>query len=421
MTSKRILFLGITGVQKEKCIRRILDKYERDHRYIDFDSEYLFNSDKGGMLKTSFLNMPVALQFKAWRESWDLFLKENSKQEPFDQLKDDIFLSLHGSIIRGHYGVRSVVDINRVIAFKPTFVFNLITDVYDMWWRTEQRAEGLDGPLIGQPSLEQLICGRRFELIIGDQIALSCNPKAKHLLMPIAHPIETIIRSMSSKNIPIVYLSFPISEPRRMQENGDNSGISAINDFINKAYQVQSKESDIAFICPLAIDELPLIKMPQLDDAGLTEVTFNRSLRWNLSSIWPEEKCIGDPTVITKPFPKNQILDARGNINSDVSWRDYRLVEQSKCLAVFNPIFNNKDRPARSVQNEINSVYSMEGGRVAYIYQDPAHDNNNNYDKYYCKTTGGTMFPYPTENLHFRCSSIEKLFSDILDHCRKGG
>jgi hypothetical protein len=381
MIANRVLFLGITGVDKVRALRNLAGwQYSHDRRdwqVIDFEKDYLWFGKDEQRRRETFLNSPLDQQIEQWDSAWKKFLKNIRSPR---QGNRGIFLSLHGSFIRGHYGVRSVFDPGRVAKeFKPDLIVTLIADVYDMWWRTERRAGGVARR--GQPTLEQLIFARRHELLVGDQIALACDPRIKNLMLPIAHPIETLAHYINHpSDHQTVYLSFPISQPRKSERDGDLEPRRAVSSFIKAAYERQARIPQLVLECPLGIDEIPFLNVaPPLSNQELanednkSQVYFDReALRWNLEEFWPASTRLGLPTQPDGPFSARQLSVARGNINTDVTWRDYRLVDQAEILLVFNPIFNNRDYMAQSVRMEID--YAIHHQKYVYLYQDPKHD-----------------------------------------------
>ncbi len=132
----------------------------------------------------------------------------------------------------------------------------------------------------------------------------------------------------------------------------------------------------MAFICPLAIDELPLSKAFENQDP--MKIEFAQFDRDNLALEPVDSGRIERMGLCAKPgtqFRTEDVQNASGSILTDVGWRDYRLVEQANALAVFNPFFIG-DTVSRGVANEI-----MFAGRFShrihlsgYVDSTPATD-----------------------------------------------
>ena len=368
VAGKRILALGITGIAKSAALRRFSEHCRISGRdpaptLVDFEGEFLFPDDAPRVKRTQFLAASVETQRDQWETGW-----RKLSETLADESADDILLSMHGCYIQAHYGSRWILDPNEVAKFRPDLIVTLIADVYDMWWRTEKRAVGEDWR--GRPTLEQLVLGRRFEVAVGDQISLAAG--CKHLVLAVEHPLDTLYRCAFRPNVKVAYLSFPISEPRRMQAAGDGSGIEQISEFIEYAHACQKQSPNLACVCPLGIDELPFVRAFEAEPEK-TDGEFDRDrLRWNLSDFWPTEERMGQPADPHGHFPIKDAREAAGSINSDVTWRDFRLVEQAHCLAVFNPVFNNRDKVSGGVGDEI--AFARHRDLPVYIYQDPHHD-----------------------------------------------
>jgi len=146
-------------------------------------------------------------------------------------------------------------------------------------------------------------------------------------------------------------------------------------------------------------------------------VPFDRAgARWNLDEVWPVADRLGKPAGEPfQNFPCQQLRDAAGNIFTDVTFRDYRLVEQSHCLAVFNPVFYNvlsgRTDMSRSVLNEIEFAVSL--GKRVFVYQDEARDPDKIVDDRIGRI-GGTMADSPGSNRKLRLGSLDELFDAIL-------
>lgn len=433
MAATRILILGVTGVGKEAVLKKIAASYHHAPPWdiMDFESDYLFNRDKGGSRQEDFLDTDVDRQFVQWQSSWKVMSKERrfARKNPSNSSRG-VLLGLHGTYIRGQYGTRSVL-LPHVIAkdFQPDIIITLIADVYDMWWRTAERA--IDDPVVGRPTLEHLILGRRQETTIGDLIAVACRPRrVNNIMLSVSHPIQTVTHLIDSAKPRIVYLSFPISEPRRMAAKNDPTGIEEISRFVRQAYLHQESHGDMVIECPLAIDELPLREMRRNsalcaeygimkkfdeNDPEAKEVlhlAFPRdTFRWPLNDLLDMEKYLGLPATEPKrPIPAEQIEHADGNLYTDVTFRDFRYVEQADCLAVYNPVFTaDRDGISRSVQGEIDHALRL--GKRVFVYQDPARDTRRAVDAQFGNP--GTMAASPSLLRKFRASSPEHLLQAL--------
>ena len=400
--AKRVLCFGITGIDKGEVLSGFAKWSERYKRcswtIFNFERDFLFNEQNGGMPHYQFLRSARSTQYEAWQRCWARFantLEQHDIQNPHG----NILISLHGCFVWGHYGARTLIRPEAIAKLRADKVVTLIDDVYDLWWRTQHRARGRRH--IGMPTLDQLLLARRVELIIADQVAYLAEPTVPHLVLSVHHPRETLWNWTQSEKPKVVYLSFPISAPRKLQNDNDTTGIEAVNDFIRQMYDVQDTDPDMVMICPLTIDELPLLSaIPDVpgnpaEEAKKTVVFDRESVRWEVGELFSTSPLATMPVPAEKrnPIPVEQIRNAAGMIKTDVGWRDFRLIDQSKCLAVFNPKFKNKTSISRGVGLEIE--YASVVPIPTFIYQDPEHDPDGIvYARYFREP--GTMGTSPS-------------------------
>ncbi|MCK4374121.1 MAG: hypothetical protein KAX19_02295, partial [Candidatus Brocadiae bacterium] len=121
--------------------------------------------------------MPVTQQYDIWAKAWH----ELEQDGLTDESEENRILLVHGSVVRGDYGVRCCCQVDRIASYGANPIVTLIDDVNSLWWQTEARAHGEYHR--GRPTLEQLIMARRCEQLIGDMISLQAEPPARHLVL----------------------------------------------------------------------------------------------------------------------------------------------------------------------------------------------------------------------------------------------
>lgn len=432
MAAKRVLLLGTCGIGKKHIADRIqqwfLDQRRPAIKVMDFEHEFLVKAIQKPY--RSFLAEARAVeQFEQWRKGWSGFAEmeglkgtDTDSREPPDVAE---LLLFHGAIVYGQYGVRAVYDVDSVAQYQPDLVITLIDDVYDTWWRTEQRAK--DHPKRGRPTLEQLLLARRVEQLAGDQIANHVRPTPRHIVLSVHHPTECATRLILG-DPRIVYMAFPISEPRRMlkpepPEKPTERGIEIVNEFHRAAFDFQKQKLDVVFVSPLAIDERPLCDI-LADDKRCQElatdivdqetgkksegIRFPRDeSRWPTDDYWNDTQvlCSGRPDDDT-PLLLRQVEDVAGMIRTDVAWRDYRLVLQADALAVFNPVMNNTGRVSGGVQNEIE--FASLTDREIYAFQDESEDRKEYFKKDFLRGKTSMGDSPITKGIKV-CSSVQAL------------
>jgi hypothetical protein len=278
-------------------------------------------------------------------------------------------------IARNIYGVRSLVDVELIRAFVPTHVITLLDDVYLGWWRTQRRAGDL--AYIGQPTPLQLLDARHAELLVGDLICrhlkLCRGRSIPNWLVATRHPARVLNRLLFSEpeRLLPIYLSFPISDPRRLASNGDSSGVREVNAFLQQAAAVERQNPRVVCFCPVTIDELPWLACLRDGSQPDEDVVFETSNRWNVADFYGNTEILmaeGQPTQIM--IKDSELRASEGMIRGDVAVRDYRLIKQSQRIVVFNPCFQGN--LSSGVDNEITFALSLY--LPVHIYQDPTHD-----------------------------------------------
>lgn len=393
MAGNRILLLGVPGVKKSLAAQTLAKKLATlSHKFdvVNFEGEYLWQKVQQ---RARFLDSPIAVQHQMWRTAWDVFNKR------FDESKDYL-LTMHGCFLDPLYGGRCVFDPGEVARkFKPTLVITLINDIYDAWSTTRSASAGLD--IRGDPSLVQLLIGRRMELLVGDQIALAApvpdqsthvlasRTTVRNLMLSVNQPVTTFINAIVNPlDSTVAYLSFPISQPREMEARGDLSGLQKVSQFVRAAFDLQHQNHKLVVECPLMIDELPFCRAARSALVNTTSdfLEFDReACRWPLKDLGVLKDALLPAPSELQPFPRKQVLQALDLIDEDVTFRDYRLVDQADIVGVFNPILDparstqtDKDEEqgmAKSVAEEVH--HALRWQLEVFLYQDPALDPNH--------------------------------------------
>jgi hypothetical protein len=397
---KRVLLLGPTGVDKAAAMKRVCarmqNKLGHQFRFVDFENDFLKPHLRVKNWVT-FLAQDLAEQALTWRRAWDEFKKSLDGEM--------IVLGLHASYISGSLGLRCPIYIPSICDdFKPTLIISMIDDVFQMWSRTEARAQGQE--FKGRPSFEQLLVARRAEQLLGDLIlSHTGDAKARHILCATGNNIDALV-NLIIFDAPVTYLSFPISAPRELAAKGDNSFIDIINHAHRLAAAEMSSNRNRAFISPLAIDELPIVFKAQKFE-GAKELEFEcEKERWNSSDLWGNAEAPILPCLSgTAKIPMLQIDDAAASMKTDVGWRDRRLVLQSKSLAIVCPKPPRENRITRGVAEEIQTAVTV--GILCNYWQRPDWDPEDFVGKRF--PPPGSMGLGPTEALVQKKGSLEDL------------
>lgn len=403
---RRILVLGSTGVGKAVALQQLSNYRERlagvPVKFFDFEKDFV----EAERPLYQYLDVDEVAQRRIWQAAWVRFLEE------FGALGDtDVILAMHGVVVRKMYGFRTPIIIDDIKRFSPSLIITLIDDVYLQWARTERRAHGEDH--IGRPTLAQLLAARRAEIFLADIIAAHVNPPTLNYALAVHHPARTLDRLIfgAATRRKTIYLSFPISGPRRDQGEGDSSGIDGINAFLAAASEFDRASPPAVCFCPLTIDELPLAAECDATADNADEVAFNvRAKRWDVRQFYGSDPLLTVPEShpVEVRIPRQDCEDAVGLIKTDVAVRDYRLVSQASCLVVLNPWY--KGNATGGVRNEIRAA--MLAMKPVYVYQDPAHDPNGQAVAQ-LKGSRGSLGDIPrAEYIHFH-RSIPALFDAV--------
>lgn len=309
------------------------------------------------------------------------------------------------------------------MSIEPTIVINLIDDVYLMWDRLQSYAG--ENKYLGTPTLLQLLQARRSELLIGDLIANQEKDKIiKHYTISAWHPARLLSKILFGVDtLKCVYMSFPIAKPRSfIMDKGDTSLVKELNEILRRAVEYESHNKNLAFFCPLTIDEYPIVKAVERangEDRVGDNLKFNTKSRWDVRRFYSEfvgdddkEILLTDDSDIPEQIliPEEQIEQAKGFIVDDVAVRDYRLVRQSDYLAVFNPVLNGEDEISGGVYNEIELALSEV--IPIHVLQDQKHDPKKIFEREF-KKSSPSLGRSPSHDLIVLHSDLKKLLKAV--------
>lgn len=414
---ERVLLLGITGVRKETALDQ-LEEYQENHygnarfRSIHFEKSL----DKSIF---TYVKEAENQQRFTWDRAWRRMKRKHSEVfEEHNQGSEDIILCMHGVLTWGNYGARSPLVIRKVVEdFRPTIIITLIDDIYLLRHRIHETAEG--EPWRGTPELEQLVQARRSSIFLGSLLAKQRrhdeDPPLPHYVLSIWHPARVLDRLiLNHPDLKPVYMSFPITTPRTYRlASGSIDVKEELNSIFERTIDFGKTHRDLTFFSPLTIDEYPLVfarqqredfphlnsrrveREPEGDndnDECTYDVEFHMEDRWDVRDFYGDNE-----TLLTKDgqipdiisIPEDEVIAIEAMVESDVPHRDYQLVEQSRQLAVFNPVLQNR-KGEREISGGVNNeiVYAQSLWYPVYIYQDPSRDPDDLVRKEYKKSSG---------------------------------
>jgi len=398
---KRVLVLGITGINKANavdpadesrgCILRFAD-YERREHSRQIDVVDLWKDYPTPVRLPSYLYQEKKEQIAQWVGCWNRFVEDLGG----GKWPEDVYLCMHGVITNEVYGLRSPVLVGEVARdFSPDVVITLIDDVYTLYERTQARAGGI--PAKGVPTLEQLVVARRAETVVGDLIAHQTNAVRAHrregygaqaatvrnYVVAVGHPLRLLDTLVYAANLLTAYVSHPISEPRRMAEDGNADGLRRVNEYLARMVEFErrrlTESPKVALFYPATIDELPLVRLifkpakfsfmshrggfswqPVGRKSLWREVHFDLSGRWNLESFFGEDELLSEkPHRGVVKVPTEQLTQAAGSLVADIGWRDTTLIGQCDKVASCCPLFNRRRKVSGGMASEMNRAVRL--------------------------------------------------------------
>ena len=384
--TRRIVLLGSTGLNKMTLagdLRTMGDRLGTGTEIVEIEQQ--ISKQMNYKNWSQYLDTDVYSQANVWNDGW-----ESTKKVFEDDSKDHEIVVGHGSLIDETFGARPGLNPFKIAKeFNPNLVVTLIDNVFQMWFETEARAE--KNKHQARPTLEQLLMARRVEILIGDQIVAAAGDQGRipHYLLSVNNPRKTF-ENLLLHQANLVYLSFPISIPRRLlrSEKKQSLGeefVAGINSFHQHAASLQRDNPKIGIVSPLTIDELPFSRFAMREIAELIKSEreleeFNLDFSplkycWNIDDLFPADEKFSRSREQSKKINAKLAFDVLGSIGTDVTWRDSRLTTQSQALAVYCPVgpdFKSKSRMARGVETEI--LLAAKNHIPCHIYQDIRFD-----------------------------------------------
>jgi hypothetical protein len=366
----------------------------------------------------SALALPREVLVPCWQAAFESLVKATllgADTESTDQAPNDAPLVLAAHMCYYHQQTREfapLVDFELLgRLFQPDVVVTLVDDVEEMFERLRQPGQmyskydyrGSAGLALRCAHLAQLIHWRASESAFAE--AFARFRRCPHYVLAGKHPMDTLVKLLSDPGRPTVYLSHPISGPRR-QLNKGNRG--AFDEFAGALEQVASSlRRHITVFEPTTIDEF---RFRSFELAGAPDCKSGTVFVPELGERWPlpnhgEDLVLGSVnTSDPKPFDASLLAeyetarrrDPRGSTRSGVrgllsriraaftrppDWfreldiasvlvgalvgeigravtaRDLKLVGQCKHLVVVRPLFNG--RSSGGVGEEIRAYCTL--------------------------------------------------------------
>jgi hypothetical protein len=405
---KKVLFTGIPGVNLGEHVERLRKfvtestVYRRSvYKPLKAEEHFVSGVKESNLLPEDYytllkkpelmiqaLGLPKPLLRKAWATALQRTL---DSENPAPQ--DDVFLCMHSAFY--HQATReffSPLDAGIIEGWHPDLVITLIDDIENCFDRLRVYGHmfshsayvytGMKGFNNVLRNMRVLYDWRAIDMLEAERLAAEIG--VRHFCVAVKHPIETLA-SLVFTSRPVVYLSHPISEPRRRLAGGDRKGF---DEFTAQLGETCSRlRRGVTLIEPTTIDEFRLlrIKAPSREatDASVDLYLPRHNERWPCppDPLWikPGDEaeqpldlggCFAEETLnafkkfrvdaaggslpvefIPMEIADNLLSVLIGDITSQIDARDHKLVEQSDGLVVLRPVY--KGNSSNGVEEEI--------------------------------------------------------------------
>lgn len=397
----RIIFTGQSGQSIDSSLKQFIKKFKifahdseekplcyKVETYIEkIYKERNSITSESKKTWTKFLKESYLLQQVIWIEAFNKILEE-VEMELKERPNANIFIIMHSVFFhKKTQEYLSIVNLDLLKKFSPDKIITLIDDICDI----RRRLSSDENDIFFERSESSTPSDERMEIAFQLRRVLDWRSKeimmsrfiAKELkivnnVFAMKHPWDTLY-NLALKDKPTVYLSHPISEPRRLEMN---SQVGEYNKIKNEISQISDSlcESFTTFL-PTTIDEFRINKfMDKIPNEYYTSLGTRwdkekyidpKEMLYSVSGFNDEDALWKSSTERTMDLEFNYIIKSLNDmISSQVTSRDYMLVEQSRVLVVYRPLYNGN--ASGGVQEE-NSYY--EDGLRALEIVSGKHEN----------------------------------------------
>lgn len=255
----------------------------------------------------------------------DIF-KEIAEKNP-----ENIIVNTH-HVFRWQNALFPAFNMEQLSTLKPNMFISLIDDVYSVYARLKKSRPEINY------TLKDIMVWREEEMIVADILAKMYN--CPHFVLSINYGPEIVYKLMFESHLPKIYTSFPISlildKPKTMEE------VSKFRKWVS--------DNAIAFDPYCAIQEKRLdYELHKAKDKGEEKIiitALGNQMEFNLNDV-------------------SQIID---DINGQIIYRDFRLIDQSDMVLAFIPTIDGTPQISSGVERELE--YGRENGKDVYIICD---------------------------------------------------
>lgn len=403
MARNIILFTGQSGLNSKQSITSFIEKcprfssnpekrplYYKIEDYIDKlyrkDNEITPEHDRSAVW-ISFLKDPYTNQERYWKRALNEIFKDMSLSKNKDR---SVFINMH--LCYYHRKTKEYISL-----LDPEFIrelrnkknkikiITLIDDIYDIHDRLRKNTNDIFYPRVQRTAidivLEYLIIlqWRAKEIMFSRFLGKILN--CKQYVFAIKHNWDTLYNLIFDK-APTAYFSHPISEVRRLEGVDDKEAEDIRNQISDFSDELRVR---FAPFLPTTIDEFRILEKEKILYPKL-------KLRWEFDKYEDPQQLLYSASLFEKE--KNELWNDKGenhdskdfmlvlktlndSIGTQVTTRDYALVEQSKYLIVYRPLYNGNASGGVKKETEYHNdllllVQSLDDGQstipVCYVY-----------------------------------------------------
>jgi hypothetical protein len=366
-----ILITGMSGIKIEKCLQKFISEYKNFRTSMASVKPILLKLDTE--IENAFyeINPSIKKSKQVWKDTilkqtyhvlqilWNkAFQNILSKVHSIKQENPEAFIFINIHSCYYHNRTQEYIPLFRIeelSKLEPTKIITIIDDIFDIHHRlTKTGGIYHDETNISKTMmilrLLRLLDWRAKETMLSRHIANELN--IKNYIFAVKHSFDTF-SNLIFQETKKVYLSHPITEVRRLEQDGRDVEVRNI---LSEITDISDRLSyEFTTFLPTTIDEFRIF-LKKAED-GLTrdfypiltkrweeeyynrhkELLFISSEFKDENELWSSYK--NDEVILDGQI--NQLLAALADFISDqVTVRDYTLVEQSDMLVIYRPLFN---------------------------------------------------------------------------------
>jgi len=314
-----VICAGITGCKKETVVSSVLSVLNKT------DSKGL-----GGLQ-----NVEDILQKKRGIK-WGLFLRSlhlptqdmyarDILAEAISTLEDHYkhrFLNLHLTLYHNNRFF-APFPLDAVKGFRPDLMVTLIDDAYASWARVKKKSDSFEDPVRTVFRLGELLAWRSVEIMMADFMAKALG--IRNYVVAVKHPPEMLFSLIFHPEKLIAYIAYPISRFRRVNDE-------------NRARLAEEKERLDSFIRKLQ-EKFVVFNPTTIDERVLRGLKgpLQSDVRWKL----PHAQMVDESDIqFPLPLPEQEIAEIHPVVDSNIKFRDFRLIYDVDCLVAYRPYWD---------------------------------------------------------------------------------